>query len=152
MSLCTPENSAIYIYICTQQLSVIIIAETQNLRKRSPFERTMGPSTKPALPQTPSSSCPAQETPLHVCGMWRSEPTLWYTGATAVLCGTWTAGECRQVLWDVGNRTSTLVNRTNTLIYWGHSGPVWAGYDSNFFPHLPCRASRWIFYWPEWQN
>ena len=26
------------------------------------------------------------------------------------------------------------------------------GYDNNFFPHLPCRASRWIFYLPEWQN
>ena len=26
------------------------------------------------------------------------------------------------------------------------------GYDNNFFSHLPCRASRWIFYLPEWQN
>ena len=26
------------------------------------------------------------------------------------------------------------------------------GYDNNFFSHLPYRASRWIFYLPEWQN
>ena len=70
------------------------VAETQNLRKPSPFELTTGPSTKPTLPQTPSSFCRAPETPLHAFGMWRNEPTLWYTGATAALSGTSTSGKC----------------------------------------------------------
>ena len=29
---------------------------------------------------------------------------------------------------------------------------IHSGYDNNFFPHLPCRASRLTFYLPEWQN
>ena len=33
----------------------------------------------------------------------------------------------------------------------GKQRPI-TGYDNNFFSHLPCRASRWIFYLPEWQN